>query len=94
VKPAAAGPRAVHFEIGRLTLHGFSAGQERRFVSSLQSSLAELGASGGDWPAAGRRTIGHLDAGALRSGASPEEAAHAVVTQIRAAVKGKRGEAR
>lgn len=86
MKPAP--PRAVHFEIGRLTLHGFSAGQQRRFVSTLQSSLADVGASGGDWPAGGRRTIGHLDAGALRSGASPEEAARLVATSLRAAVSG------
>jgi hypothetical protein len=81
-------PGAVHFQIGRLTLHGFSAGQQQRFVSSLQSSLSDLGASGGDWPAAGRRTIGHLDAGTLRSGASPEEAAQVVATRLRTAVLG------
>jgi hypothetical protein len=80
-------PRAVHFEIGRLTLHGFSAGQQRRFVSSLQTSLADLGASGRDWPATGRRRIARLDAGALLPGATPEEAARAVATQLQSAVR-------
>ena len=40
--PQAGAPRAVHFDIGRITLHGYSPGQRTRFVSSLRTRLAEL----------------------------------------------------
>jgi len=40
-------PRAVHFDIGRITLHGYSPGQRTRFVSSLRMRLAGLAASEG-----------------------------------------------
>jgi hypothetical protein len=87
VRPAGANPRTVHFEIGRITMHGFSPAQQRRFLASLQASLAEWAASGVDgWPADGARRVGRLDAGALRPGASPEEAAARITTRLRAAV--------
>ena len=41
-------PRAVHFDIGRVTLDGYSPGQRARFVSSLRTRLAGLAASDGD----------------------------------------------
>jgi hypothetical protein len=76
-------PRTVHFDIGRITLHGYSPGQRTRFVSSLWSHLADLATSGGyDWPAAGARRIGHLDVGLLLPGAQPEEAAWRVATRL------------
>jgi hypothetical protein len=85
-------PRAVHFDIGRITLHGYSPGQQARFVSSLQARLAGLAADRGyRWPAAAQR-IGHLDAGVLRAGAAPEEAAEAIAASLFAAVAGGRAE--
>lgn len=82
-------PQSVHFDIGRLTLPGYSSGQRARFVSSLQARLAGLAADGGGrWPAAGDRRIGHLDAGVLRAGASPEEAAERIAARLFAALAG------
>jgi hypothetical protein len=82
---AASAPGAVHFEIGRITLHGFPPAHRARFAASLQASLAELGSSG-DWSHATPRQLGRVDAGPLRAGASPEEAAGLVTAQIRAAI--------
>jgi hypothetical protein len=85
-------PRAVHFDIGRITLHGYTAGQRTRFLSSLQAHLAELAGVGGyDWPTAGKRRIGHLNAGLLRPGARPEEAAQRLAAHLIAAAAGPGG---
>ncbi len=76
---------AIHFEIGRITLHGFPPAHRARFLASLQTSLTELGTSG-DWSPASPRQLGRVDAGPLSAGASPEEAAGLVTAQIRAAI--------
>jgi hypothetical protein len=87
VTPAAGVPRAVHFDIGRITLHGYSPGQQARFVSSLQTRLDGLaGREGLSWPAGPLGRIGHLDAGVLRPGAPPEEAAARVAAALLAAI--------
>jgi hypothetical protein len=91
--PQAGVPRAVHFDIGQITLHGYSPGQRARFVSSLQTRLAGLAASEGfRWPAGPPRQIGHLDAGTLRPGAPPEEAAERVAAALLAAAGGDQGQ--
>jgi hypothetical protein len=86
VKAEVPAPVAVHFEIGRVTLHGYSAAQRTQFVASLRAHLAEVGASG-SWSGSGpaRRRVGRLDAGALPPGASPHEAARRVATALRSA---------
>ena len=90
--PQAGAPRAIHFDIGRITLHGYSPGQRARFVSSLRDCLAGLAAGDGlRWPAGPRRRIGHLDAGMLRPGAPPEEAAERVAAALLATVGGGAG---
>jgi hypothetical protein len=84
---AAAVPASVHFDIGRITLHGYSPGQRTRFVSSLRERLAELAASDGrSWPTAVQRRVGRLDAGDMRPGAPPEEAAQRIAERLIAAV--------
>lgn len=78
-----AAPRAVHFDIGRLTLEGYSPAQRARFVSSLRARLTELaGSDDRAWLTAGQRRLGRLDAGALRAGAAPEEAAQRVAATL------------
>jgi hypothetical protein len=88
-------PRTVHFDIGRITLPGYSPGQQARFVSSLQTQLAGLAdlaglaaSDGCGWPAGAPPRIGHLDAGVLRPGAAPEEAAARIAAALLAAVGG------
>jgi hypothetical protein len=63
-------PRAVHFDIGRVTLDGYSPGQRARFVSSLRTRLAGLAAS----------------AGVLLAGAAPEQAAERIAAALFAAL--------
>jgi hypothetical protein len=82
-RPVGAAAPAVHVDVGRLTLEGYSPAQRARFVSSLQARLTELAASGGsDWLAAAQRPLAHLDAGTLRPGAAPEEAAQRVASTL------------
>jgi hypothetical protein len=90
--PQAGVPRAVHFDIGRITLHGYSPPQRARFVSTLRTRLAGLaGQPGLAWPAGPPRRIGHLDAGVLRPGAPPEEAAERVAAALLAGLLGQAG---
>jgi hypothetical protein len=80
----------VHFDIRRITLHGYSARDQERFATSLHRHLAELAA--GEqvaWPTAGERFVARLDAGTIPAGASPERAARAVATRLLDAVTGR-----
>jgi hypothetical protein len=48
-------PKSIHFDIGRVTLHGYSARDRDRFEQALRTALADLAASraGPDAPQAG-----------------------------------------
>jgi hypothetical protein len=79
-------PRSIHIHVERVTLHGYSPSQQARFTDALQTHLTQLAASEDvTWPAAGER-IRHLDAGVMRAGAQPEEAAHRVAARLLAAI--------
>jgi hypothetical protein len=69
-------PPRLHFEIGKITLHGYAQGDQKRFSDSLQASLAEFA-----------RTPGA--ASQVHPGASPEEAARHVAGQIFKKLGGK-----
>jgi hypothetical protein len=80
-------PRRVRLDIGAITLHGYSPAQQDRFTRSLRAELAELAAgpeaaqaAASPAPPPARR----LDAGVLRAGATPEEAAGRVAAALRA----------
>jgi hypothetical protein len=79
-------PASVHVSIDRITLHGYSPAERARFVASLNASLRALDATG-----AGARSIGRLDAGPLRPGSSPEQAAERVGAALRTALAGTGG---
>ncbi|WP_266168815.1 hypothetical protein [Dyella subtropica] len=72
----------VHLELQRLTLNGYTPGQQQRFLATLQASLERLAADHTGWPADASLQIAHLDAGALASGATPESAARQVAQQL------------
>jgi plasmid stabilization system protein ParE len=81
---------SVHFNIERVTLHGFSPSQRARFVSSLETSLAALAANNTvDWRQAPTTRLARIDAGELRFGTTPEEAARALVARLATAVSGR-----
>lgn len=76
---------AVRFEIGRITLHGLAPAHRARFVDALRAGLTEIGTAG-DWSGVASRRLGRIDAGELRPGTSPEDAARLVAARVRAAV--------
>jgi hypothetical protein len=88
LSPAAGG--AVRFDIRRLTLSGYAEAEQRRFVRSLRTELARLSHAvpPGQWPAAGEAgsdpppAFERLDAGEMRPGATPEEAARQIARRI------------
>jgi hypothetical protein len=88
---AAPVPR-LHLGIERVTLHGFTAAQERRFTRSLAASLAEMAAAhcDRDWRALGPAArIRRVDAGELRPGESAERAARHVARALFAELTGR-----
>jgi hypothetical protein len=88
--PAASPPRLLHFNVGRITLEGYSPSEQRRFRAALESNLARLerNFSGG---AARDLTLHHLDAGQLAI-AGPEAAARRIAARIVAALSGSENE--
>lgn len=77
----------LHFNIGRITLHGYSGAEQRRFQSSLESNLAHL-ARGAHSGIAQELSLKHLDVGQLPAGATPEVAGRHIATRIVAALDG------
>ena len=75
---------ALHFKIDRITMEGYSAGEQKRFTQALQSNLAELVRSigGNQWSAVKRLALDRLDAGRLPLHATPETAARQIATRI------------
>jgi hypothetical protein len=77
-------PASIHFNIGRITLHGYTTANQRSFTNSLQRSLGELveARRDYDWSNATSLRIRKMSGGKLNPGASPEEAAMQVARQI------------
>jgi len=83
----------VRFDIGRLTLPGYSVAERSRFTAALQLALEKVVQEGDRtaWSRAEPRSIARLDAGQLRHGASPEEAAVHVAGRVGGVMAGNRG---
>jgi hypothetical protein len=80
---------SVHFDIGRITLHGYSFVQQTRFVSALRTQLTDHATNGErNWLAA--QQIAHLDGGTLPAGATPEQAAQRIAARILSTATGGR----
>jgi hypothetical protein len=82
----------LHLGIERVTLHGFTAAQERRFTRALAANLAELAGAhrDHDWRALGPAArIRRLDAGELHPGESAEGAARHVARALFAELTGR-----
>ncbi len=77
-------PASIHFNIGRITLHGYTTAHQRLFTNSLQRSLGELveARRDSDWSNVTSLRIRKMSGGKLNPGASPEEAAMHVARQI------------
>src|SRR5215469_16949903 len=74
----------LHFKIGRITTDGYSVAEQKQFTHSIKLKLAELARKHSDhpWSEANGLTMNRLDAGQLRSGASPEDAARQIAARI------------
>jgi hypothetical protein len=79
---------SVHFDIRRVTLHGYSASERARFMNTLNARLTDLG-QGDNWSLAAGRIVRRVDAGTLRPGAGPEAAAAQVAARLRSTLMGK-----
>jgi hypothetical protein len=83
---------ALHIGIERVTLHGFTAADRRRFTRSLEANVAELAAAHRDcdWRSLGPAArIGRVDAGQLRRGENAEAAARHVAQALFAELTGR-----
>jgi hypothetical protein len=80
--------KSLHLHIDRIVVEGLPESGQRRFMRALEAQLHEL-ADGGIADAFTRNTrkrIQALNAGQLRAGATPEQAAAQVVRSIRQGV--------
>jgi hypothetical protein len=79
--------RSVHFDIGHITLHGYSRRDGARFERALRTHLTDLAvAQQGTWPASHSHSIERLDAGTIPAGTSPEHAARLIAARVLSAV--------
>ena len=79
--------RKVHIHIDRMVIEGLPPHAHQRFVRALETHLTQMvdAQAPRDLFAASSRRIASLDAGRLRAGATPEQAA----AQVTAALHGK-----
>jgi len=86
--------RSVRISVDRLIVEGLAPSQQRQFLVELERQLHEF-ARGGlaqSLEGGGRRRFGAIDAGVLRPGAGPAQAAAQIVQGLRGAVGGARGD--
>jgi hypothetical protein len=76
--------RTFHLHIDRLVVNGVPAHSQSRFVRALETQLTKLASEGTHEAFGHDRRIASLDAGVLRAGATPEQAA----AQVSAALRG------
>lgn len=83
--------RTLHLHIDRLLVEGLPAHGEKRFVRALEAQLTKLASDGASAAFAGSRVrrMAKLDAGQLRAGATPEQAAAQVTSALRTGLAGK-----
>ena len=83
--------RTLHLHINRLVVEGLPAHSEKRFVRALETQLTKLAYEGMHEAFGGvcARRIASLDAGTLRVGTTPEQAAAQVTAALSSGLAGK-----
>lgn len=81
MKPNSPATGGVHFDIGRVTLHGYSTAQQTRFVGALQTHLTGQ-VTNSEQNCLVDQQIAHIDGGALPAGMTPEQAAERIAASI------------
>jgi hypothetical protein len=79
------GVKSLHLHIDRIVVEGLPESGQRQFLSALETHLRELAESGiaNHFMRNTRQRLPSLDAGELRPGASPAQAAAQVAAAIR-----------
>jgi hypothetical protein len=79
----------LRFRIGKITLQGYGAGEQKRFAASLQETLSTMAHQhrGLNWRAMADVKMSRLDAGELPAGASPEQAAQFIARKLFSALQ-------
>jgi len=82
--------RALHIHIDRMVVEGLPLMGQRRFVRALETQLTQMANDGlPNVFTGGARHIPAVDAGRLRAGATPEQAASQVTAALRSGLAGK-----
>lgn len=82
--------RALHIYIDRMVVEGLPLMGQRRFVRALETQLTQMANDGlPNVFTGGARRIPTLDAGRMRAGATPEQAASQVTAALRSAIARK-----
>lgn len=83
--------RTVCIHIDRMVVEGLPALAQQRFVSALKKQLTQMAEAQAPYgfAAGGSRRISSLDAGRLRSGSTPEQAAAQITATLRGKLAGK-----
>jgi hypothetical protein len=83
--------KSIHLRIDRIVVEGLPASGQQQLAGALAESLRELAASGIADQFAGntRKRVQSLNAGQLRPGATPAQAATQIVHSIRQNITGR-----
>jgi hypothetical protein len=82
--------RTLHLHIDRLVVEGLPAHSEKRFVRALEAQLTKLAIHGlqDAFRRGQARRIASIDAGVMRAGTSPEQAATQITAALRSGLAG------
>lgn len=73
---------AVHIDIGRLSLHGYTQPQQQRFMQALETALSQLATDRKNWSSLTSRHIADVAPMRPRPGTTPEAAARRLARQL------------
>ena len=84
----------VHIDIQRLSLHGYTQAQQRRFIQALEVAIRSFASEQARWSLVRPMHIAHLDAIHPGAGANPEESARQLAQQLFGKLGGSQRERR
>ncbi|GLQ45827.1 hypothetical protein GCM10007862_08780 [Dyella lipolytica] len=73
---------AVHIDIDRLSLHGYTQPQQQRFMQAFETALSQLAVDRKEWSLLTPRHIADVTPVRPRPGTTPEAAARQLARQL------------
>lgn len=73
---------AVHIDIQKLSLHGFSPSEQMRFQRALSSALQQQASALQDWSTLTSRTLRSLPTMQAKAGRTPEKSAQLLASEL------------